>query len=217
MTRFPTRRWCLGALAPVVALIAAATLVLPAVAEHRLRARLAALGPVRSLSVSGLSGLGLLRGHPDALAVHLATLDPGAVQQRSGGGLTAVDRVDLRADAMQAGPLPLRDVRVVKRDRALTLAADAPARRGRATLVAVAGAPALRIALPPAFAGLRPGGTVTVPVIARGGAVYADTSALPAGGGERLVAAPASIAVDGLRARPTAAGVHVEASAHVTG
>lgn len=214
----PRRQRPLALLAGVLlALSALAFAGLPALERHRLADRLSALGPVRSLHTEGHSGLGLLRGHPTALDVHLASLHPAAVRARS-GKLAEIPDVLLRADAVDAAPVAVRDVVIAKHGCALRASARTePGAGGGPTLVARDGRPALRVALPPAL--LEGGGTVRtvdVPLVAHDGGIYGDTSALPVGGGaQRRVFSTPEVVIDDLTAQARGTGVAVRAAAHL--
>lgn len=110
-----------------LALLVAAPFAVRPLAEWRLEQRLSArFGDVRALSVEG-SPLALVRGRADRVAVELgrAQLDGGA-----GGGVGAfarVDRLDLRADAIDARGARFEQVHVTKDDDVLHAAGALPA------------------------------------------------------------------------------------------
>jgi hypothetical protein len=118
------RRWpfALGGLvALVLVALGAAQLVLPRVAEARIRDRLDAVGSVRSVHVSAFPAIKLLFGRADSVRV---TMDQASVGRITGGSelfsrIGDVGTVDARVDRLTVGPLLLQNAHVEKRGSAL--------------------------------------------------------------------------------------------------
>lgn len=108
------RRLAVGA-AALVALLVGTQLVLPRIAEQRLRDELSDHGAVVGVDVAAFPALKLLLGRADKVDVHLA-------EAALAGGRLAdlVDRtrsageVDARVDTLSVGPLVVRDLRLRK-------------------------------------------------------------------------------------------------------
>ena len=108
-------RLLLGALAAALVVLAVAQLVLPALAERKLRDDLAAQGRVLDADVSAFPAVKLLAGRADRVKVRMA-------EARFAGGELAdlLDRaraageLDARIDVMRVGPLLVRDLRLDK-------------------------------------------------------------------------------------------------------
>ena len=94
------RRALLGAAAASAALLGALQLVLPAVAEQRVRSRLERLGTVSEVQVGATPAVKLLWGQADDAKIRMSTLD--------------------------AGPLSLKDVTVVKHGDSLDVRGALP-------------------------------------------------------------------------------------------
>jgi hypothetical protein len=164
----------------VAALLVASQLLLPRLAESRLRGELEPVGDVASVHVSAWPALKLLFERADSVDVHLST---GTV----GGGdladrLAATSRthaLDAQVDRLLLGPLALRDVRLVKDGDDLT---------GSASLTEADLAAALPVDL-----GLRP-------VSSSGGALVMEAEVGPVTVRARLSASDGAllIAPDGL-------------------
>jgi hypothetical protein len=137
--------------AGVLILLGIAQLALPAIAEHRLRDRLARTGTVEHVEVHAFPAIELLWDHADRVVVRMATARPGPGRLADLLAQTAdTEELDARTDRLRVLTLQLRDVRLRKRGGELTGAASVTE-------------PAVRAALPPGLA-VRPiaagGGTV---------------------------------------------------------
>jgi hypothetical protein len=133
------RPFVLGAAALVVVLLVASQLLLPGIAERRVRGMLEDVGNVQSVEVSAFPALKLLAKHADRVEVHMTSY---ASSPRRLTSLLAqaknVDEVDGTADRVAVSLVRLRDGRLRKRGDALT---------GSALLEV----PSLLRALPPGF------------------------------------------------------------------
>src|SRR2546421_12119428 len=133
------RRIAAAAVLVVLAGLVAAQLLLPGVAENRLRDRLARDGHVDSVHVSAFPAVKLLWGHPDGVRVRMASVRRGT--GRLGHLLASTGdagRVDATARELDVLSLRLRDPKLRKRDGRL---------EGEATVTDAD----LRAALPPGF------------------------------------------------------------------
>lgn len=112
----------LGAAVLVAALLLASQLLLPVVAEQRLRDELRASGDVISVEVSAFPALQLLGKKADSVSVRLREAEVGGAGDL--GDLLAstrrTDRLDARIDTLVIGPLRVRDVTLRKRGSSLT-------------------------------------------------------------------------------------------------
>ncbi len=101
--------------AVLLALLIGAQIVLPRIAESRLRSRLARSGRVVSVHVSAFPAVKLLWHTADAVRVHLsrARLGAGDLAPRLDSTRDA-DRVDAVVDELDLGPLKLRDLELRK-------------------------------------------------------------------------------------------------------
>lgn len=110
------RRVALIVLAVLVLLLAGSQLLLPSVAEDRIRSDLAETGEVRRVEVSAFPALGLLAGRADRVEVEMG-------RARAVGGRLAglvedargVEELDASVASLQLGRLAVEDVRLVKR------------------------------------------------------------------------------------------------------
>jgi hypothetical protein len=101
----------------VAAVLVAAQLLLPGIAEDRLRDRLAHDGRVESVHVSAFPAVKLLWGHADRVTVRMASVRTGT--GRLGHLLDSTGdagRVDATARELDVLTLRLRDARLRKRD-----------------------------------------------------------------------------------------------------
>lgn len=132
----------LGAAVFVVALLLAAQLLLPEMAERRLRDDLARSGEVRRVDVQAFPAVRLLFGRAQRVEVEMGEVRAGQGELADLLARTAgTDELEARATALRVGPFVARDARLDKRGKRL---------RGR---VSVSEAE-IRAALPPAI-GLR--------------------------------------------------------------
>lgn len=113
-----TRRLLAAGAATILAVAALATqLLIPSVAEDRLRDKLATVGAVSSVDVSATPAVKMLFGSVDRAAVEMydasldgaADLDPEMIAKLDG-----VQEVDARIDRLSAGPIDVDEVRLVK-------------------------------------------------------------------------------------------------------
>jgi hypothetical protein len=134
------RRWAVaaaGVAVAVVALLAVAQLVLPSIAEHRLRDRLSHTGSVERVEVHAFPAIELLWDHADRVVVRMRDARPGPGRLADLLAQTAdTDRLDASVSRARILTLRLDDVRLRKRGAELT---------GSATVTE----PAVRAALPP--------------------------------------------------------------------
>jgi hypothetical protein len=150
-------------LAAVVVLLVVAQLVLPGIAENRIRDRLAHDGRVESVHVSAFPAIKLLWGKADRVTVRMATLRAGVGRLGSLLGRTAdAGRLDGTARELDVLTLRLRDARLRKRGDRL---------EGQATVTDAD----LRGALPPGF-DLRPVAAGNGQLVLRGSATLFGTT-----------------------------------------
>lgn len=113
-----TRRRLAAAAATTLALAALATqLLIPSVAEDRLRDKLATVGAVSSVDVSATPAVKMLFGSVDRAAVEMydASLDgAGDLDPEMIAKLGGVQEVDARIGRLRAGPIDVDEVRLVK-------------------------------------------------------------------------------------------------------
>jgi hypothetical protein len=210
-------------LAVLVVLAVVAQLVLPGIAENRIRDRLAHDGRVESVQVSAFPAVELLWGHADRVTVRMASVR--AAVGRLGGliGRTAnAGRVDASTRELDVLTLRLRDARLRKRGNTLV---------GEATVTDAD----LRAALPPGFA-VRPVASADGRLVLRGSLTLFGTTIsanavllaqdgrlkivpdVPFGGFATLtVFADPHVHVDGVDARVVAGGFIVTARSRLTG
>lgn len=137
------RRLLLGAGVFVFALLLAAQVLLPDIAERRLRGDLEASGEVRRVEVSAFPALELLFGDADRVEIEMGEVRAGQGELADLLARTAgTEELDARAEVIRVAPFVARDARLTKRERRL---------RGQATVTDAELAAAL-----PASVGLRP-------------------------------------------------------------
>jgi hypothetical protein len=134
------RRWAVAAAvvaAAVVVLLGIAQLALPAIAEHRLRDRLARTGKVERVEIHAFPALKLLWDRADDVTVRMRSARPGPGRLADLLAQTAdTHDLDARVARLRVLTLQVRDVQLRKRGSRLT------------GMASVTGA-ALRAALPP--------------------------------------------------------------------
>ncbi len=206
-----------------VAVLVAQQLVLPGLAEHRLRSRLECVGAVERVEVSAFPAFKLLWGRADRVEVRMRRSRAGTQDLADLLARTrATDELDASVAALELGPLTLRAAALHKRGRQLY---------GQASVTAAD----LRAALPPGF-DVRPvaagggelvfQGTATVlgqtvsaqaVALARDGRLLVAPN-LPFGGLLTLtVFADPRIYVEDLGARASASGFTLTARARLVG
>ncbi|HEV7362737.1 MAG TPA: LmeA family phospholipid-binding protein [Solirubrobacteraceae bacterium] len=142
-------------LAALVVLAAAAQLVLPGIAENRIRDRLAHDGRVESVQVSAFPAVKLLWGKADRVTVRMASVRAAVGRLGDLIGRTAdAGRVDASTRELDVLTLRLRDANLRKRGNRLV---------GEATVTDAD----LRAALPPGFA-VRPVASANGQLVLRG-------------------------------------------------
>lgn len=189
----------LGAAVFVAAVLFASQVLLPRVAESRLRDELSRTGTVTSVSVHAFPALKLLFQRADSVRVRMS-------RARFGSGdladeLASTSRtgsLDARADEVTLGPLVVRDVRLVKKGEALT---------GSASLTEADLSSALPVSL-----GLHP-------VSSEGGALVLEADVGPVAVRARLSASDGAliIAPDGLLGGFASVTVFSDPRVRVTG
>jgi DUF2993 family protein len=105
----------------LVLLLAAAQLILPRIAESRLRHQLEREADVREVSVHAFPALKLLFGDADSVKVRLGEVHAGT--SHFADMLASTERtgdLDASAASLDLGPLVLRDLRLRKRGDSLT-------------------------------------------------------------------------------------------------
>jgi hypothetical protein len=111
----------LGLVGLVLVLLIAAQLVLPGVAEQRLRSELSRSGTVLSVSVSAFPAIRLLWQRADHVVVRMGRYQSGASGLGDSLARTAnVGTVDASAQEVQSGVLVLHDATLHKRGNELT-------------------------------------------------------------------------------------------------
>lgn len=110
-----------GAAVFVVALLIASQLLLPIVAEDRLRDELASVGRVTSVEVSAFPALQLLTDRADSVRVRLRRARVGGSGDLGDrlASTRRADRLDVRVDELVVGPLVVRDATLRKRGSSL--------------------------------------------------------------------------------------------------
>lgn len=105
----------LGVVGVVLLVLALAQLVLPGIAESRLRDQLSGSGTVLSVRVHAFPAIELLWGQADSVVVRMSSYQAGASEIGSKLGAAAnVGTLDLSAQELQSGLLTLRDARLRK-------------------------------------------------------------------------------------------------------
>ena len=147
----------------IVVLAVAAQLVLPGIAENRIRDRLAHDGRVEGVHVSAFPAVKLLWGKADRVTVRMANLRAAVGRLGSLIGRTAdAGRVDATTRELEVLTLRLRNARLSKRGHGLV---------GEATVTDAD----LRAALPPGFA-VRPVASAGGQLVLRGTATLFGTT-----------------------------------------
>lgn len=121
------RRLAAAAAATLAVAALASQLVIPSVAEDRLRDRLATVGAVSNVDVSATPAVKMLFGSVDRAAVEMydasldgaADLDPEMIARLDG-----VQEVDARIDRLRAGPIDVDEVRLIKDGDSLEASGD---------------------------------------------------------------------------------------------
>jgi hypothetical protein len=220
-------RWRRAAIVAALVLAALAVigqLVLPAIAEWRIRARLDDRGNVLSAEVHAFPAIQLLWGHADRVEVRM-----GAFRGKGGtvadllddvGGVT---HVDARAQIVHSGLTTLRDARLIKDGDRITA-------RGRMTPTDVATAFPLSFKVVPVGVlggalvvrgGVDVAGQVVGAqgrIVASDGQIVVQPIGIPLLGGlvQLTVFADPRVSVDTLTARQLPAGYELEARGHLT-
>ncbi len=111
----------LGLAVFVASLLVASQIILPILAEDRVRDELSSSGRVTSVQVSAFPALKLLFERADSVRVRMrsATIGTGDLGDRLASTKRAGD-LDVSVDVFTVGPLRARDVRLRKRGDALT-------------------------------------------------------------------------------------------------
>ena len=204
-------RAVLIALAVVAAALVAAQVVLPRLAERRLRDDLAGAGQVRDVDVDALPAVTLLAGRADAVRIRLGAARSGAGDLGAWiGRADGVDRVDVRADRARFGPLDVTDARLRKDGEAL----EAQARVSREALAAASPA-GVELAIDDASGGrlrlLAQAGPVRVGATAapRDGALVVAAGGLLGAVVDLTVFEHPEVRVTGIDARPDGDGLRI--------
>ena len=93
-------------------------LVLPSIAEHIERDRLAKRGTVISLSISAFPAIELLFGHADTVTAHLASLNASQSQLATNLSQTSgVSNINVTVDKVTSGPITVNSVTMTKRGK----------------------------------------------------------------------------------------------------
>jgi DUF2993 family protein len=195
--------------------------LVPPIAERRLRDRLGRTGSVERVDVSAIPALKLVFGHADRVNVRMGSVTTGTAGLADLLAATgATKRLDASASAVRVGPLTLRDASLRKRGdeldgqasvRAQDLRAAlpagltvAPVASGGGELVFVGTATFLgRTISARAVALARDGGLLVVPDVPFGGLLTLTVFSDP------------RIQVEGIGARPQADGFTVDARARL--
>jgi hypothetical protein len=124
VTRPVRRQIALGVAGAVLAVLILAQLVLPRIAEQRLRDMLSRSGTVLEVKVTAFPAIELLWHQADSIVVRLGRYRSGASDLGSTLAQTAgVGAVDVSAQQLDSGALTLRDAMLRKRGSELTGAA----------------------------------------------------------------------------------------------
>lgn len=110
-------------IAAVIVLLVLAQLILPGIAENRVRSEIEDDGTVESVEVSSFPAVKLLFGKADEIKVHVGEYRPSAGADRIAELIERsrdVGKVDARLDQVRVGPVVLRDVRFHAEDGAAT-------------------------------------------------------------------------------------------------
>lgn len=110
----------LGVVGVVLLVLVVAQLVLPGIAENRLRDQLGRSGTVLSVKVSAFPAIELLWGQADSVVVRMGRYQAGASEIGNKlGAAVDVGTLDLSAQELQSGVLTLRDARLRKQGNEL--------------------------------------------------------------------------------------------------
>jgi LmeA-like phospholipid-binding len=113
------------ALAAVLALLVIAQLVLPGIAEQRLRDRLARSGKVLDVEVHAFPAIELLWHQADSVVVRMSSYRSSSATLNSNVGQVGdVGRLDASATELHAGLLTVHHATLRKRGNAITASAD---------------------------------------------------------------------------------------------
>lgn len=124
VTRPVRRQIALGAAGAVLAVLILAQLILPRIAEQRLRDMLSRSGTVLEVKVTAFPAIELLWHQADSVVVRLGRYRSGSTDLGSTLAQTAaVGTVDVSAQQLDSGALTLHDARLRKRGSELTGAA----------------------------------------------------------------------------------------------
>ena len=111
----------LGVVGVVALVLVVAQLVLPGIAEQRLRDQLSRSGSVLEVKVSAFPAVKLLWRHADKVVVRLGSYTSGAAHIGSTlGGAAGVGTIDASAQEIRSGALVLHDATLHKRGNELT-------------------------------------------------------------------------------------------------
>ena len=111
----------LGVAGVVLALLIVAQLVLPGIAEQRVRSRLSQSGTVLQVKITAFPAIKLLWGDADSVVIRLGRYTAGASGIGSSLNRSAdVGTLDASAQEVDSGALTLRDATLHKRGRELT-------------------------------------------------------------------------------------------------
>ena len=108
-------RWALAAGGVLIVLLAASELLLPGLAERRLRDRLGRYGEVARVEVDAFPALEILASTADRVIVRVDRYGPSPGRLADLLASTeATDELDARASELRSGPLTLRDASLRK-------------------------------------------------------------------------------------------------------
>lgn len=222
--RWPIKRIVAGVVALVIALLLASQLILPRVAERRIRSKLSESGVAARVKVSTFPAAKLLLGRVDSAVV---TVDSAQITREKVAGLVAatrdIDALNVVAPSMQVAGIALTDVTLRKRGSVITTSATT----GRADLLALL-PPGSRLArVRPRDGGIELDGSITVlgaSVSGPGqlrpsdGALVFTTPALPVIGPTTLtVFTDPRVKIDRISVRTVPPGLRFSAGGRVTG
>lgn len=109
----------------IVLLLVLAQLVLPGIAAHRIRDRVARYGTVLSTSVSAFPAVELLWGHAESASVKATRLHTTPKQTvKLLSDARNINKLNLAVDAVKQGPLALHNVSVAKHGDAVLASAS---------------------------------------------------------------------------------------------
>lgn len=222
--RWPIKRIVAGVVALVVVLLLASQVILPRVAEGRIRSKLAESGIAARVKVSTFPAAKLLVGRVDSAAVRIDSAQ--ATRQKVAGLVAAtrdIDTLNVVAPSMQVAGIELTDVTLRKRGSRVTTSATT----GRADLLALL-PPGSRLARVRATSGgIELDGSITVlgaSVSGPGqlrpvdGSLVFTTPALPVIGPTTLtVFTDPRVKIDRISVRTLPRGLGFSAGGHLTG